>query len=529
MKKKLLFFVLAPLFLLQTGCKKPTDGVKIYVDASVIHYNELLYITDASGTALPAGTSITVNIGGAAAANIYNNAGKKEFTVDENGMLNIGLDPAAEPTGTTPVSFTVSLAPSGYLPVTRSLKFYKGQMQNIAQLKLINPSSTISGMSKVLNNSTALTSNALSAPLSISTSGGTQSCAVALPSGTHFLDANSSLISGSALNVNILNFDVQNPTSSLLLPGGKFADSVSGLNTNGAAVYIEPAAFSNITMDVAGTTVKHFDKPINITLTLDPNTHNPLTNQAVQAGDSLQILSYDDGSAKWAYESTGFVTNNSGTLQLTFSSTHLTWFGTAWATVTHNCTAGVLTINLVNAPASMSNSSLGVVVYFDSDPNMPALSSYFLLTNFSMSSGGGFVKVIPDYTAKIKLVFIDIGGGKKIDSTDWVLPCSSYTINVNWPSNQTVITGNFIGTCANSADKIVRPSLFLIYSEVGKTSNTGFLFVQNGYISTTALQIGHTYNFVGMVGTSPVGVPNFTIDKTNYQVGFDMPATSCNF
>lgn len=125
--------LLALLMILPLACKKPTDNIKIVVDTNIIKYTALIDVMDASSGGVPPGA--TISIGGSAASNIYEVSGKKIFTV-VNGSITLGLGPSVAPTAGNPISFTVTTNASGYNPITQTITFTAGQMQQVVLVHL---------------------------------------------------------------------------------------------------------------------------------------------------------------------------------------------------------------------------------------------------------------------------------------------------------------------------------------------------------------------------------------------------------
>ncbi|GAB2694504.1 hypothetical protein GCM10027037_17520 [Mucilaginibacter koreensis] len=132
--------ILALLLILPFACKNPTDNLKIVVDTNIIKYTALLHITDSADPGkAPANTTIT--IGGSAASNIYEASGKKNFTV-VNGVITIGLGPAASPTAGNPLSCTVQISAPGYTTTTQTVTFTADQTQQVINIPLVKTGST---------------------------------------------------------------------------------------------------------------------------------------------------------------------------------------------------------------------------------------------------------------------------------------------------------------------------------------------------------------------------------------------------
>lgn len=115
------------------SCKKPTENIKLVVDTDILKYTAFIRVTDAATGAIPANATITVS--GAAANNIYEISGKKNFNLVQ-GAVTIGLGPALSPTAANPVSCTATFTATGYTTATRTITFTADKSQQIINIQL---------------------------------------------------------------------------------------------------------------------------------------------------------------------------------------------------------------------------------------------------------------------------------------------------------------------------------------------------------------------------------------------------------
>jgi hypothetical protein len=124
-------WVLALLMLTVFACKNPTDDIKIVVDTNIIKYTAMVNVTDGQ-TGNQVGNA-TIAISGAAAPQIYELSGKKNFQLTA-GMVTIGLHPNLVPS--PPVSITVEITAPGYNKDTREVVFTMSQAQQVVNIML---------------------------------------------------------------------------------------------------------------------------------------------------------------------------------------------------------------------------------------------------------------------------------------------------------------------------------------------------------------------------------------------------------
>jgi hypothetical protein len=121
------------------SCKSPTNNIKVVVDANVIKYSAMIYVTDAAdGATIPAGLTLTVS--GANAGQVYELSGKKSFTFAD-GIIAIGPGPTLVPTMANPVEFMITIAAPGYKSITRQLQINAGEVQQVISISLAKTTS----------------------------------------------------------------------------------------------------------------------------------------------------------------------------------------------------------------------------------------------------------------------------------------------------------------------------------------------------------------------------------------------------
>lgn len=128
--------LLAVLFIfLIAGCKKPGENISLVVNTSnLVKYSGIIHIRDAanSGT-IPGNLSVTLT--GPDADDIYDIAGKKNFTVHD-GDVQFMLNPNRAITST--ISFYLQINADGYLPVTRQVTITPSRQSQQVYVSMVN-------------------------------------------------------------------------------------------------------------------------------------------------------------------------------------------------------------------------------------------------------------------------------------------------------------------------------------------------------------------------------------------------------
>lgn len=136
-------FVYAILALFFFGCTKPTNNIKIVVDANVIKYSAMINVTDAANSnVVPANLSIKVT--GQDADAIYEISGKKNYAFS-GGIISLGPSPSRVPTAGNPVKFTVTISAPGYASITHDIQINADETQQVVSVSLAKTSTGNTG------------------------------------------------------------------------------------------------------------------------------------------------------------------------------------------------------------------------------------------------------------------------------------------------------------------------------------------------------------------------------------------------
>jgi len=510
-----LFFLFISAGIL-TGYSDPLKDLDIRVDTNVFKYSAVVEVKSSTGEPL---SNATVTLRGQDADKIYNAEGKKSFTVS-GGMILLNLDPKVVPQDGNPIKFNVDVAANNFMPVSIPVIISKENKSTMVSAIMINKNSLPQGMA-VKTSAVSLGANGTTtAPVTINTntgSGVTETVSIALPTGTQFKDASGNIISAGALSVSTLVANTSSNDVQELFPGGGLSlsevKSASGGSTSGTFL---PAALTEISMSAGNTPVKTFNQPIEVTLQLDQNYLNPVTNAVVKAGDQLQILSYSNDQGVWAQEGTGTVVNLAGKLALKLSTTHLTWFSAG--SLVADCSN---TYQVKFAATWLSNGSTHPVGYkvfsvANGSKDKQLSAGTFTVTNGTEAS----ISKLP--SSAVIIAYYDIEGNE-LAAQSVQNPCNisgvqAVTLNTSPISGNPKVTMQLYVRCPKNTQAVtLLPTFYLYYKDAGAPASSFKMLgtVTKGYISTTLLSTSKNYDFKAVWGSYVKYASNKQVSQDN--------------
>lgn len=514
MRKIFITTLLAAGSLMFTQCTKPSEGFTISINPDVFDNVVSVKFYDAATPGV-APTGVKLTITGPQAQSIYEISGYRIFNVVD-GIISLGLLPAAAPTDGNPAVFVINAEADGYLPVRVPVTILQGQASKLVSISMVNIDNPPPGVT-VVKKSTTLTGNAIGTTETIATPGTGVSTSVELPSGTTFSNAGGSQITGTTLNTVIANFSTDEAASLNAFPGNGFhSDDITDENSNTVSGIFRTAGFCHIGMELGGTEVRTFSQPVTVTMGIRNNQMNPRTGAAFAAGDEIPVWSYQIETGQWRYEKQGTVTDNGGNLEVAFTTTHLTYYNLAY--LDNVCASSQATI-VTGLPAA---ESFLVDIFAAGDNTIPAIGGYIVQV---ANNGLAAFENVPQGTVTLKIYRNTAANSQ----TDWKVrdgaPLATYTgtlcgnqpvITLNMPS-LTPILFDIEGKCPNnSANPYVRPSVDIWYrlKNIGEYQLLGH--VEQGKFETTNLNYESNYDFKVVWGGSKVFLRSKYIDSTSY-------------
>lgn len=273
-----------------------------------------------------------------------------DFTfLAEDGAVSFALKESVTPTETSPVTLTlITSAGADYVASSTLVELTSPGTHdfNVNMVAINDPPAGVQAARKSLSDATDATGTTSSAVTAGSSNSGGAEAEVSLPAATTITDSNGTPLSGD-ISVDVAHVDGSSDEAIDVFPGG-LAATVTNPDTYNAANPDNPidesnegnlisASLTSITVtDADGTAGHHFSvadpsvNPLTIKATVDPATVNPLTGEAIKAGDTLSIFSYENESGVWTFEANGTVVDESGVLFVTFTTNHLSYYNLGW-------------------------------------------------------------------------------------------------------------------------------------------------------------------------------------------------------
>lgn len=522
--KKIFISLLALGSMLFTQCTKPTDGFTISINANVFDNVVAVKFYDAATPGV-APTNIKLTITGENAQSIYEVSGYKRFNVVD-GVISLGLLPAAAPTEGKPALFVINAEADGYLPVRVPVTILQGQATKLVAISMVNLDNPPPGVT-VVQKATTLTGNAIGTAEAIATPTGTASnvsTAIELPSGTTFRDASGNQINGATLNTTVVHFNTKEAASLNAFPGNGFhSDDItneSGVKVSGI---FRTAGFSNIDMKLNNSDVRTFSQPVTLRIGVSSDQTNPKTGAPFAAGDQIPVWSYQIETGKWAFEKQGTITNNAGKLEVAFTTTHLTYYNLAFL---DNVCAAAKASFITNLPAA---ESFLVDIFPEGETAIPAIAGYIMqvanngVASFENVPQGNITMKVYRNTASNSQTNWKVRDAQPLATYTGALCGSQPSITLNIPA-LTPILFDIEGKCpSNSSNPYIRPSVDIWYRLQGNGEFQLLGHVAQGKFQTTNIDYQSRYDFKVIWGGSKVYLRTKYIDSTSYTRTITVP------
>ncbi len=501
------------------GCKTDAiDNFTIRLRPEIFDHTIMIEIYDAND---PSKTlnNLLIDVTSSNALDIYEISGTRNFTTVD-GRIGIGLHRRANPTPDKSVLATLRISADGYLTSNFNILFKYDQNSAVVRIPMVNIGTPPPGVAFNTGGAT-LQGGALGAPLRVMVPPGANSntgMEVELPTGTQFFDANGNALTGSNLDVQIGYFDPINAESVESFPGDLSIDEVTlpGGNT-GAGTFVT-AGFTTINMEVDGVAVKTFSTPITVTIDIDANTINPNTQQPIQAGEIIPVWSYNEANDEWTYETDGNVIQGASGLQLTYQSTHLSWWNLDWFT-NRCCSSDCADLQISMPGWGPGEKKLVKLRVVNEGTNQP-VSSW---ANTSVEIFDGYTTRF-QYASNspVNIQVLDYSTNQILAQTGAVNLCSgTIPLTVTLPK-PTFLTFKITGVCANKPNIQIRPSFWVYFRPAGSNLDyTTLGQVVNGQGSTSGLQINQTYDFRAYFNNTTIDT-TVTINTNNYDIQLEL-------
>jgi hypothetical protein len=507
------------------ACKKPTDGVDIIISTNTLSKSpNLVLFTNAnaaSTTIVPA--SIAVTITGDGASMVQTDDGGKVYTA-LNGIMPLSLTRTSKPTPATPVVYTISVNPTGFLPVTQTITVTSDTAKLITTIPLVELAKPPVGISSLVKTTALVAGTSDAAVLTIpSAANAPDAVSIAIPAGTKMLDKNGAAINATTLKSSLVYFDAASTGANNSFPGGFNPTTVTGQGgkaLTGKVTFIT-AGFVSINVLAGTTQVKSFSKPVVINMEINSALINPLTGVLVKAGDVIPLFSLNEDTGAWTYEGTTTVTKNTnGKLALQYSITHLSGWGNNW--FSEACAAALnFTVHIPGVTGSFTD-----YVVFISSANDQYLGGMFSDQSWSHTTAlsDNFKSLIPSLPASlgnIKLVVYSRKGDptSKVGETELFAACGKGSIDI---TIKPPVAVDYVGAAINCVAKctskqiVANPTTWMYLKDV-TAGSTNFVYMINGVVNTKLI-VGHTYSMSTTYSSKTFTSGEFKAQKADFPI-----------
>ncbi len=408
-----------------TNCTTEHPDLDVLVGADfMIHTNQVIFRNDPNAAPDALFTDldgIQVTIAGQDAKDVYNMSGYNAVGQADafkiaGGTLGLLLDPNVPfsvAKDTYKIQFTVT-AP-GYLTQTVNVEFHGDQRDEFTYVTMVKLSSLPTGVSTATGTvDTDPTSGATTTASTVDTPAsttGTSTTDVTIPAGTILVDESGNPITGGGkLTTEIVSFSgIDEGTS--YIPGGSLLlenmDFKDGSAPDDGEMVV--GGYASVKMRVGNTEVKTFNgQKVNVNLTLDKGSINPVTDAEYQAGEELEIWSYSDSEGQWKYEATQVLTdvNNDGQMEALFQTSHLTYFMAGRVVRKGWCKKPGFKVTWTGVDVAHKVNAAFKVAYAEKQGSTWKQKCYYFLGSIFDGANIAFPRA-PKYSANVTVINID--------------------------------------------------------------------------------------------------------------------------
>ena len=326
MKRIFLLMMLFAVTTIPTACEKMPNEIandfKLGLDVNFLEYTALIEIKDLEDGKYPSNITLTpaMDYG----TSILNSAGQKNFTVSE-GSITLILNPANKPQPNGMKSFDFIASAPGYQTTRVKINFTESDKTVQMPVYLLHKTKETEGISAISDNA-ELSENQLEENKTINFGSETSKQTdgtIEVKAGTKFLDGSGELLSGSRINMEIIDMDANTANMAKIFPGGFTNQSVLKNGSKEEKSFL-PMSYTSINMYVGNQEVKDFSESITVKMEIDKSLYNPNTGNNVKIGDQLSLYSYELENDIWVFEKEVTISGSSDHLFVDFNTNHLT-------------------------------------------------------------------------------------------------------------------------------------------------------------------------------------------------------------
>ena len=364
---KYLTLIVTISLTLLVGCTEFFDKIEDFnvgVSNTVFEQSAVIEIKDYFGNQEDLiSTDLKVEFSGTDADKLVNEAG--ELVIYEtDGFIQLNVNPNKS-TGVKELNFDVTISGGNYRTETFPVTL-KDTVSHV-RLSLVDESKIYKG-TNTATETVGLTNNTTTEVATVQTDKTTSinKSRVTIKTGTQFKDAAGNTLTGTDVNVEVINTDGAGQLLTV-------TEDLTFKDVNGVEITDKTAQFiagnTSITMNVGGTAVKAFNTPIAVAIEVPSGVTNPITGSVVKLGDDFPIYTSEENSTIWTYHGTGIVVagDTTDTFNIAFETTHLSYYAVLYfgerslfcedvSDLTYNLTAtnlpetfsGILEVELVH-------------------------------------------------------------------------------------------------------------------------------------------------------------------------------------
>lgn len=303
------------------------DDVSLVLDTDLLYHPLMIQYVDANENGYVP-QDLEIEITGPDKDKIFSLLGGQTIEADGH-YVNLGVRKIESPSVDNPIEVSVVAKAPGYITSYKSFVLHGTDMQfsTIPMVKIGQNAPGISTEQKSfsVNSNGATETSKFATDLSY---GKQEKVNVTISEGSKIYAENGSELQGE-VEVVMAHFDNRHDVATKAFAGGA-STSRSIIDIDGTDLgpgMIAPYGAMTLDMYANNKEVKTFSKPLNVKMTLNPNTINSETQQPIREGEEVVIASYIEETGNWQIESRETITMNAqGQLEVSYQQPHLsTW------------------------------------------------------------------------------------------------------------------------------------------------------------------------------------------------------------
>lgn len=501
---KKLFWKLLSLSLIVLASCEDTGTTSVVVYHNPFNTTLNIQFVDAQ-TGQPVGYSdnkeVSVEVLGADASLVADITGVKNSTYHSaHGFLSLGVSKNKAPSQSNPIEFTLICTSAGYLSTSYPVIISEVSHGNI-NINLVSLTNPPDGVAPVVNSGVIVNHGVVSETHVIQTptvASTNTRATLTIPQNAVFKDKDGAPLEGT-LTTTMLYFSNIDESSLASFPGGGLMANVNMGNESNEGMFFSAGFVTIDIQDGSGRKAKTIDgTPLQLDMDISDQTYNPVTQSFVQSGDSIQLWSYEPSTGKWTLEGSAQVSSKRGSLSISASLHHLSWYNWDWFLgwdCTWNCARIVFRSNVLQN---------GQISYVNLEgyqlPSGTLIGSRFWQYGYYMpidtydGTSGVYLQYVP-CNVPVQIVAKD-PSGFNMGSVDVNDLCTGdhdlYLTPQSIPPSDSV-TVTAYGFCPNNPLDTIFPSLGYYYRNISKNTAWVSGFMTNGHAVIYNVILNDTY------------------------------------